>query len=271
MKALWRIASLALLLLLAVDTATGLRAEAQEKLGIILMHGKGSAARDNHSGLPVIASQLEGQGHKVLLPSMPWGAGGWENISVTVEQVYDMLDGYAAQLRSQGMRRIVVGGHSLGANIALSYAVHRGNVAGVVMAGPGHSPGGTYRTDAGKKSIEHAAELVRSGKGSEWMVGIDSNQGTNLRISTTAAVYLSWLNPRGLASMDRQAPKLPASIPLLLVVGEKDPAFGRAKTAYYDPAAKNPYSKYVVVGADHTQTPFAASRQIVDWIDGLPR
>jgi pimeloyl-ACP methyl ester carboxylesterase len=258
--------------LLAAAAVLGGRAEAQEKFGVILMHGKDSSATDNRSGLPVIASQLQGQGHKVVTPSMPWASGGWENINLTVRQVYDIIDGYAAQLRSQGVQRIVIGGHSLGANIALSYAVNRGNVAGVVMAGPGHSPGYVYRfNEAGKTAIEHANELVRSGKGSERIIGIDDNQGTSLKINTTAAVYVSWLSPRGLASMDAQAPKLPASIPLLLVIGEKDPAFSRAKTAYYDPAAKNPYSKYVVVGANHAQTPFAASKQIVDWINGLPR
>lgn len=258
--------------LLLAATVVGPGAKAQEKFGIILMHGKDASPSDNRSGLTVIASQLQGQGHKVLTPAMPWAAGGWEKISVTVQQVYDMIDGYAAQLRAQGVQRIVIGGHSLGANIALSYAVNRGNVAGVVMAGPGHSPGFVYRfNEAGKKAIDHAAELVRSGKESESVTGIDDNQGTSLRISTTAAVYVSWLNPRGLASMDAQAPKLPPSIPLLLVIGEKDPAFSRAKTAYYDPAAKNPYSRYVVVGANHFQTPFAASKQIVDWINGLPR
>jgi pimeloyl-ACP methyl ester carboxylesterase len=243
---------------------------AQEKFGVILMHGKQSPSPDK-SGLSVIASTLQGQGHKVMTPSMPWGQGGWEKINVTVEQVFDMIDGYAAQLRAQGVQRIVVGGHSLGANMALSYAANRGNVAGVVMAGPGHNPGYVYRSEAGKKSIDHAAELMRTGHGGDAYSGVDDNQGSNIAMRTTVAVYLSWLNPRGLASMDTQAPKLPASIPLLLVVSEKDPSFRRAKTAFYDPAAKNPYSKYVTVGGDHFLTPFAASKQIVDWINGLPK
>ncbi|MBS0541038.1 MAG: alpha/beta hydrolase [Proteobacteria bacterium] len=259
--------------LLAVLLATTFHSEtsAQEKFGIILMHGKQSPPTDNRSGLPTIASTLQGHGHKVIMPAMPWSQGGWEKISVTVEQVFDMLDGYAAQLRSQGAQRIVIIGHSLGANIGLSYAANRGNVAGLVMAAPGHSPGFVYRSDSGKKSIDRAAELMRSGHGADSYSGIDNNQGTSFTIGTTVAVYLSWLNPRGLASMDAQAPKLPASTALLMVVGEKDPVFGRAKAALYDPAAKNPYSKYVTVGADHVQTPFAASKQIVDWIDGLPK
>ncbi len=262
--------AIALTLLLASTFVTD--AIAQEKFGVILMHGKQSSATDNGSGLPTIASTLQGQGHKVIVPSMPWSRGSWEKINVTVEQVFDMIDGYAAQLRSQGVQRIVVGGHSLGANIALSYAANRGNVAGLVMAAPGHSPGYVYnRVEAGKKSIDHARELMRSGHGGDSYSGVDDNQGSSIRMGTTVVVYLSWLDPRGLASMDVQAPKLPASTPLLMVVGEKDPIFGRARTALFDPAAKNPYSKYVTVGADHVQTPFAASRQIVDWIGGLPK
>ena len=247
-------------------------ARAQETLGIILMHGKQGSAHDGRSGLPSLAASLQGAGHKVIVPSMPWSAGAWESIHVTIEQVFDLIDGHAAQLRSQGASRIVVGGHSLGANVALSYAVERGNVAGVVMAGPGHNPGGLYRfSEAFRKSLDHAVELVKAGQGGQSFTGTDNNQGNSVTVSTTAAVYVSWMNPRGKASMHAEAPRLPAGIPLFMVIGEKDPAFTYAKSAWYDPAAKNPYSKYVTVGGDHFTTPFAASKQIVEWIDGLPR
>lgn len=43
-----------------------------------------------------------------------------------------------------------------------------------------------------------------------------------------------------------------------------------AENAIYKMAAKNPYSKYLVVEAGHRDTDFAASQRIVDWIKGLP-
>jgi pimeloyl-ACP methyl ester carboxylesterase len=272
MKALIRkVYAIALLALLGTAVGSG-PLQAQEKFGVILMHGKQGSPTSSGTGLPSIASTLQAHGHKVLVPSMPWSAGGWESIRITVDQAFDLIDGYAAQLRAQGVTRIVVGGHSLGANIALSYAVERGNVAGVVMMAPGHSPAFLWRTsDAFKKTFERAVELVKAGQGNTSLTGIDNNQGNNISLSTNAAAYASWMNPRGQASMDAQAPRLPASIPLFLVIGEKDPSFPRAKSAWYQPAAKNPYSKYVEVGADHFTTPFAASKQIVDWIDGLPK
>jgi hypothetical protein len=66
---------------------------AQERLGVILMHGKHSSPTDSRSGLPTIASSLQSAGHKVIVPAMPWGPGGWEKIGLTVEDVFGLIDG----------------------------------------------------------------------------------------------------------------------------------------------------------------------------------
>lgn len=245
-------------------------AQAGGTLGVILMHGK-QASPQKSQGLRDIASKLESAGMKTVMPLMPWGEGSWERISVTPEQVFGMIDGYAAQLRGQGAQRIVVVGQSLGANMALAYAVSRQNVAGIVMAAPGHNPAYSYRSNpAIKEAIDRAASLAQSGQRDQPFSGGDDNQGSNIRLSTTAGVYIGWMSPRGAASMTAQAPLLPASIPVMLIIGTKDPAHGMAEGMIYKPAAKNPYSKYLVVEAGHRDTDFAASQRIVDWIKGLP-
>ena len=71
--------------------------------------------------------------------------------------------------------------------------------------------------------------------------------------------------------MEAQAPRLPAGVPLLMIVGDRDPAYGHARSSWYAPAARNPYSRYITVNADHVATPAVASKQIIDWINGLPR
>ena len=256
-------------LLVAVLLALAAPAAAQGTVGVILMHGKQSSP--NTAGLRDIASKAQAAGMKVVVPSMPWGSGGWEKINVTPDQVFAMIDGYASQLRAQGAQRIVVGGQSLGANVALGYAVARQNVAGVVMAAPGHSPIGSYRNPAIKDSIDQAAQLVKSGQAGQPFSGLDENQGSSIRMSTTAGVYAAWLNPRGQVSMPVQAPLLPASIPVMVIIGTKDPGYGYMENSVYKPAAKNPYSKFLVIdGGDHRNTDQAASQRIVDWIKGLP-
>jgi pimeloyl-ACP methyl ester carboxylesterase len=243
---------------------------AQDKLGVILLHGKQGTPTGNQ-GMSVIAANLQGAGHKVVVPSMPWARGAWENINVTVEDVLALLDGQAAQLRAQGAGRIVVVGHSLGAAVGLAYAVERGTLAGLVMLAPGHNPAGAYRNDKIRRDVDQARALVEQGKGNEAIHGGDSNQGSSITMSVRAAVYWSWQNPSGLASMPAEAPRLPAATPLLMVVGEKDPMAGRAEGLLYKPAAKNPYSRYVTNGASHFETPMAAAKVVTDWINGLPR
>jgi pimeloyl-ACP methyl ester carboxylesterase len=253
-----------------VSAADRAFAQAGGRLGVILMHGK-QGSPGKAPGLRDIASKLESAGIKTVVPLMPWGEGGWEKISVTPEQVFDMIDGYAAQLRGQGAQRIVVGGQSLGANMALAYAVARQNVAGIVMAAPGHAPGYSYNSNPSiKEAINKSGEMTRAGQGGQPFSGGDDNQGSSIRLSTTAGVYNAWMSPRGKANMWGQAPLLPAQIPLMLIIGTKDPAYGTAEANIYKPAAKNPYSKYLVVEAGHRDTDFAASQRIVDWIKGLP-
>ena len=70
-RALSRVA-LAVVVVLGVAAA----AAAQGTTGVILMHGKQSSP--NTPGLRDIASKAEAAGMKVVVPSMPWGSGGWE-------------------------------------------------------------------------------------------------------------------------------------------------------------------------------------------------
>ena len=246
-------------------------APAQDKLGVIVLHGKQGTPTGNQ-GLSVIAANLQAAGHKVIVPAAPWGHGAWETINVTVEEALAQLDGYAAQLRTQGATRIVVIGHSLGACVGLAYAVERGNVAGLVMLAPGHRPDARYRfSDKGRRDLDRARALVNQGKGNETISGSDGNQGSSITMTVRAAVYASWHEPNGLASMSAEAPRLPASTTLLMVVGDKDPIHDRAEGMLYKPAAKNPYSRYVTNGASHVETPMAAAKVTTDWVLGLPR
>ena len=259
-------ASLVLFVVTAFDGLPG--AQAQGDIGVILMHGKQSTP----SGLESMAAQLRSKGMKVVNPQMPWSRGQWERISVTVEAVHTQIDGMAAQLRAQGARRIVVGGHSIGANVALSYAAVRGNVAGVILIGPGHGPAYSFRTMSDfRAAVERAAGLVKSGQGAQPLTGPDNNQGRTFSVSTTAEVYVSWMSPQGLGNMMAQAPRIAPRIPVLMVIGSQDTSFGIAQSAIYQPAAKHAYSKYFAIqGGDHVSVLGTAGNFVAEWLQGLP-
>ncbi len=243
-------------------------ARAQSDIGIILMHGKQAPA----GAFADMAAQLRAKGVKAVAPQMPWARGQWERISVTVEAVHAQLDGMVAQLRAQGARRIVVGGHSIGANIALSYAAQRGNVAGVVMIAPGHAPVFYYRSMPDfRAALDRAMGMVQSGQGGQPLSGPDNNQGRTFTISTTAEVYASWMSPQRLANMQAQAPRLAPRIPVLMLIGTRDPGFATAQSTIFEPAAKHAYSKYVSMqGGDHLSVLGAAGNYVAEWLQQLP-
>lgn len=255
----------------AVVTTLGLTPRGQhERLGVILLHGKFGTPNDRKSGLTFIARNLESMGHLVAVPQMPWGED-WEKVAQGVPEVLETIDGLAAALRAAGAGRIVIGGHSMGANVALTYAVTRGNVAGLVMVAPGHRPNDLVLSDERVRiAIAEAQMLDRAGRGDEPFSGPDVPWGEQIMLMTRAGTYFSWMDPQGLAAMNVQAPRLASSIPLLMVVGRRDSYFERAEAAVYKPAARHPYSRYLPVGADHSMTAMAASTPIVQWIDGLP-
>jgi pimeloyl-ACP methyl ester carboxylesterase len=257
------------LLLAALVALAAPVANAASDIGVVLMHGK--QAPERQAALAALADQLQRNGMMVARPRMPWAAGAWERIAVTVEAAHAQIDGHVADLRGRGARRIVVAGHSLGANVALSYAVERGNLAGVVMLGPGHSPAAYYRQMADfRAAIEKAGQMVNAGQGAQPFAGPDNNQGKTFTVTTTAEVYLSWMSPRRLASMPAQAPRLPPGIPVLLAIGDKDPSFATAESTIFAPAAKHPYSKFVPLQADHAGVIAAAAGTVADWLQGLP-
>jgi pimeloyl-ACP methyl ester carboxylesterase len=244
---------------------------AQNDIGVVLMHGK-EASPGRPQGMALLEDELKRRGMKVISPRMPWADSDWRSIKVSVEGSHALINGYVAQLRSQGARRIVIGGHSIGGNVALSYAVANSEVAGIVMISPGHSPGFSARTYPDYiPAVEKANAMVQAGQGNQPITGPDNNQGRKFEVSTTAEVYLSWMSPRRTANMANQAPLLAAKIPVLLLIGNSDPAYSVTENSIYKPAAKHAYSKYLGVPGDHSSALENSLSQVVSWIAGLPQ
>jgi pimeloyl-ACP methyl ester carboxylesterase len=183
--------------------------------------------------------------------------------------VFGIIDGYANQLRAQGAQRIVVGGTSLGANVALAYAVARQSVAGVVMAGPwAQSPRLLQPQPVDQGGHRAGLPDGEVGPGQPVLLRPRRESGKQSAPIDHCGGVLRLDEP---ARPGQHAGQLPANIPLMLIIGTKDPAFGFAEANIYQPAAKNPYSKYLVIGGgEHRNTEHSASQRIIDWIKGLP-
>ncbi|MFZ3360292.1 MAG: alpha/beta hydrolase [Xanthobacteraceae bacterium] len=235
--------------------------------GIVYLHGKGSWPGAFNGG---ILSALQNEGALIAKPEMPWSFH--RRYGATYDQAMGEIDTAIAGLKAKGATRIVVIGHSLGANAAIGYAARHPGLAGVVALSPAHLPEVGEMRSFVADAVMRARKLIAEGKGDVPQTFPDMAQGIPLIAHATPLVYLSYFDPDGPAVIPRNAAAIGGAlhpVPLLWVVGKLDPIDRRGPQYAFDAAAKNPKSKYVEVFAGHLTTPLVARKQVVEWINSL--
>jgi hypothetical protein len=94
-------------------------------------------------------------------------------------------------------------------------------------------------------------------------------QNKDYDLSTTAEVYLSFNDPDGAAVMPRSCAALKGSVPLLWVVGLRDPLSHLGRFYAYSKAPSHPKSSYEELQADHQGVPSSAARLVAEWLRDL--
>ena len=239
-------------------------------LGVVYLHGKASWPGAANGG---ILSSLEDEGALIAEPEMPWSLH--RRYAATYEEAMGEIDAAIAGLKAKGATRIVIIGHSLGANAAIGYAArHPGlaDLAGIVAISPAHLPEQDNMRSFVADAVLRAKKLIAEGQGNVPQTFPDMAQGIPLTTTATPNVYVSMFDPNGPAVIPKNAAIIGASqrpVPLLWVVGKLDPIDRRGPEYAFDAAAKNPKSKYVEVFAGHLTTPLVARGKVVDWINSL--
>ncbi len=242
--------------------ATPVRSAGLQGLGVVFLHGKGVWAGAFDGGIP---AALEADGAVAAAPEMPWSIG--RIYGATYEEAMREIDAAIVGLKNKGATRIVIIGHSLGANAAIGYAARRHGVAAVVALSPGHLPETAEMRARTADAVVEARALVAAGEKSRH-IWPDRIQGIPTLATASPAVYLSMFDPDGPAVIPRNAAAL-HGIPLLWVVGRSDPIFARGREYAFSRAPGNPKSRYVEVSAGHLAAPWVARSQVVDWLKSL--
>lgn len=250
---------------LAVAMAPG-TAAAQERIGVLMLHGKnpGSNMDPNFGSMK---GNFERQGWLVAFPDMPWSRGRY--LDGNLDRALVEIAGHVKGLRDQGATRIVIAGHSIGVPTGMAYAARAGDVDALVQLAPGHIPLGYYTypvLKAVRDSIDEARALVAAGKGDSNERFNDINQGRQQPVITTARNFLSYFDPASDAEMSVTAPRIPARIPVMTVIGERDPLFSRIRSYYVDMLPANPKNQYLEVSGGHLDTPRVANDAVIAWI-----
>jgi dienelactone hydrolase len=233
------------------------------KVGVVLLHGKQSTPS---GAVAPLARKLKKEGYLVATPEMPWSRD--RIYGASYEDAMAEIDRAADGLRRSGARKIVVAGHSLGGNAVLGYAAQRHDLAGIVVLAPGHFPELPRFRDVCASSVAHAKEMVSAGHGDSIETFADFNMGKTFYVQATARNYLSYLDPDGPAVIPKNAAAIRPPIPILWVVGSRDPAT-RPRSYAFDKAPAHTKSRYLTVNAGHLEVPAAAADQVLTWLRSL--
>lgn len=231
-------------------------------VGVVFMHGKwgGPAAK---SPVGKLKAALEEAGFEVVTPVMPWSRNRY------LEKGYDEsmgeIDEAVAELKSRGVTKIVVGGHSMGANAAIGYGARRDGLAGILAVAPGHVP--DRIADKFAADVSRAKSMIADGKGAQTATFTDSNQGNYKDIQASAEDYLSWFDPKGPAVMPESVKRLKA--PLFWIIGGDDPLAKAGEDYAFAKAPANPKNAYVGIDANHMNTPIKGAGDIIKWLKTL--
>jgi esterase/lipase len=251
---------LAVLIALGAVSASTL---AQDRIGVVLLHGK--------SGLPQqltpMADTLSAQGFLTEQPEMCWSRN----------RIYDApypnclrdIDAAAGRLKSRGATGLVVLGMSLGGNAALGYGATHPGLKGVITLVPGHAPEFISRRPEVAASLAQARALIASGQGNVRTTFTDVNTRTTtyiMQVTTTPNIYVNFFAPNSPAVMPVNAARL--SAPLLYVAANNDPT-QRGRWYIFDRTPANPLSRYVTVTSDHVGTPAVSQEIVLKWLKEL--
>jgi pimeloyl-ACP methyl ester carboxylesterase len=262
-----RLLAPALLILAAFTPLAAMSGTGTGKIGIVVMHGKGSSPTGIISEL---VSALDGQGFLVSSLEMPWSKNRQYDSDVAAAEA--QVESALRALRAKGATKLFVAGHSQGG----LFALHFGNkhvVDGIIAIAPGGNVAAELYKDKLGKYVSSARSMIDAGKGQEKarFADYEGSRGT-IPVDTTAAAYFSWFDPAGAMNEPDAIRNMNPAVPVLFIAPSRDyPALYRIKQQMYDLLPKNPRTKLYEPNSSHLEAPTASIKEIVEWTTGFTK
>ena len=229
--------------------------------GVVLMHGKWGMPQSPY--LKPVVQKLTPH-CQVKLLEMPWSRNRLYDrpYADALAQIRQAV----AEFRQSGVQWVAVGGQSFGANATLAYMAQVGDADALLPMAPGHVPEIFYQVSDVQRSVDAARQLVDAGQGDTLVEMTDINQGQRRPVKTSAAALWSYFNPRGWGNMALSAQNAQKPVPVFWAIGTLDSLHGAASTDIYQKLPAHPDSRYLVVRANHANTPELAAEDLLVWV-----
>jgi len=232
---------------------------------IILIHGKWS--HPNTPLLRILEKTLKEKNYIIEKPNMPWSRT--RQYDQTYEDALQDLSKKIEQYKKNGIKKIILIGHSVGANAAIAYQTYIGDADAIVAITPGHVPYLMCKRDKRHEyTVKKAEDNIKRNKNKKPIEFIDLNCGNRKKFIVSADIFYSYFNPTGLGHMPETVKKFKKSIPLLYIEGSTDFIHTGPEHVFLK-APQHALNTYVLTSGNHMTTPEVSSKIIVEWLNFL--
>lgn len=236
--------------------------KAGDKVGVVLMHGKGGTTRWVDS----LASALRSAGARVVTPDMPWHQN--RIYDKTFEDAMVEIHQHVSALKAEGAERLFVAGHSLGAVAAAGYGASYDDIDGVMLLAPGHFVSAYGFAGKMYESVKQASTMIDQGRGAERASFSDINAGKRTSRNLTAEIYHSWFAPDGPADFVTNMTNLKPGTAVLYVAGSRDKIpHTQDKDYAFKSVPPSVHNAFEVVKSNHLDVPSKARKNVAAWLD----
>lgn len=230
-----------------------------QNVAIISMHGKWGAPPGP------LANFLHDSGYRVVSPTMPWSRN--RNYDVDYGRGLEEIHQQVERLRAEGYRKIVLIGHSFGANGVLAYMTQFADIDGAVLLAPGHVPDRFYKYGISFSDVNQARKMVSEGSGNDLMDFTDPNSGDRKKtVRASASIYLSYFDPAGLGNMPLSASQQLKEVPVLCIMSSEDRIAGMDESYLFNKLKSNTLSRYKLTNATHLDTPGSSAQEVLEFL-----
>ncbi|MFN2232907.1 MAG: alpha/beta hydrolase [Anaerolineales bacterium] len=239
--------------------------ESANKIGVILMHGKGGDTR----WVDPLAYSLRSAGMQVVTPIMPWHKD--RIYDKTFDEAMAEIHSYVLKMRSNGIQYVYLSGHSLGSIAAAGYAARYDDIRGIILLAPGHFTGELGFHNMFIADLKKADTMIKAGEGNKNSTFNDINVGKRRDARyITANIFNSWFSDKGPAEFVANMKKIKNSIPVLYLAGSQDRIPQTKNREYaFNKAPQNPKSRFVIIDSAHLYVPRNADKVIIEWLRNL--
>jgi pimeloyl-ACP methyl ester carboxylesterase len=231
----------------------------------ILIHGKWS--HPNTPLLRILEKELKEKNYIVTKPNMPWSRTRLydQTYEASLQDLGVMIQKY----KQEGVKKVVLIGHSLGANAAMAYQAHVGDADAIVAITPGHVPSIMQERDPRHAYLlKKAQDKIKKNEVNTTIDFIDNNSGIRKKLTASIDIFLSYFDPSGLAHMPATVKKFRKSIPVLYIEGAHDHIHTGPDSVFLK-IPQHRLNTYMLTRSNHMTTPEISSKQIISWLSFL--